>query len=275
MASVIFSNLPRDKEVSNCSSNSPHKKGTMKPFSSAIQTAKHLRLTRNKFLSCEAGVIQTPSLIIYLLGVCSISLAIGSIVLSGLIVSDLAGVFVCMFAPYMMYQKALLRNLGTLREQINFLRNQINHFQAQNEFLKGNVSRLSGSVDDLEKAEKELSKLSKGNDVDRLVKTVKKKQMIDEQMKKGTESAIIQQLITTVLRSDKDKDLLIGEMELNELMLRLDAHPGFIFNKMKFLSVLGDVSKPVSVTKVMSVIRNLKDPNLSAHDRVFVIDSNN
>jgi hypothetical protein len=247
----------------------------MKPFSSAIQTAKYLRQTRKNFLSCEAGVIKTPSLIIYLLGVCSISLAIGSIVLSGLVISDLAGVFVCTFAPYMMYQKALLRNLGTLREQINFLRNQINHFQAQNEFLKGNVSRLSGSVDDLEKAEKELTKLSKGNDVDRLVKAVKKKQMVDDQMKKSTESAIIQQLITTVLRSDKDKDLHIGETELKELMLRLDAQPGFLFNQKKFLSVLGDVSKPVSVTKVMSVIRNLKDPNLCAHDRVFLIDSNN
>jgi hypothetical protein len=242
---------------------------------SAIQTVKYLRQARRKVLSCEAGVIKAPTSIVYLLGICSIGLAVGSIILSGFIVSDLAGVFVCMFAPYMMYQKTLLRNLGTLREQIHFLRNQINHFKTQNEFLTDNVDRLSGSVDDLEKVEKELSKMSKGNDIERLVKAVQKKQMIDEQMKKNTESAIIQQLITTVLRSDKDKDLHIGETELNELMLRLDAQPGFMFQKKRFLSVLGDTSKPISVTKVMQVIRNLKDPNLSAHEKVFVINSNN
>lgn len=247
----------------------------MKPISSAIQTTIYVRQARKNFLSSEAGVIEAPSVIVYLLGVSSIGLAVGSILLSGFIVSDVAGVFVCIFAPYMMYQKALLRNLGTLRGQINFLRNQINHFATQNEYLKGNVNRLSGSVDDLEKVENELSKLSKGNEVETLVKMVQKKQAIDAQMKKDTESAIIQQMITTVLRSDTDKDLNIGETELNELMLRLDAQPGFTFHKKKFLSVLGDTSKPISVTRVMQVIRNLKDQNLSEHDKVFVIDSNN
>lgn len=239
---------------------------------SAIQTVRYINQARRKALNCEAGVIKAPTSIVYLVGICSIGLAVGSIILSGFIVSDLAGVFVCMFAPYMMYQKMLLRNLGTLREQINFLRNQINHFKTQNEFLTDNVNRLSGSVDDLEKVEKELSKLSKGNDIERLVKSVQKKRMIDEQMKKTTESAIIQQLITTVLRSDKDKDLHIGGTELDELMLRLDAQPGFTFDKQRFLSVLGDTSKRVTV---MQVIRNLKDPNLPVHEKVFVIDSNN
>lgn len=245
----------------------------MSAIGSAINVYKHAKETRRKFLSCEAGVLKVPSPMIYLVGLGSVGFAVGSIILSGLIISDLSGIFVCFFASYMIYQRTILSSLGSLRHQINFMRSQINHFMTENVYLTNNVNRLSSSISDMEQVEKELSKLSKGDDVDKLVRLISKKKVVDEQIKRNTEATIIQQLLTTVLRSDKDKDLHINQNELNELMLRLGAYPGFTFHEKRFLSVIGDTSKPVSISKIMQIIRNLKDPNISDKDRVFVIDS--
>jgi len=90
-------------------------------------------------------------------------------------------------------------------------------------------------------------------------------------MKKIMEASVVQQLITTVIRTDRDLDLKIGPTELKRLMQRLDATAGFEFHKDRFIALLGDTSQPVDISKIMMVIRNLKDNSLSEEENVFVM----
>jgi len=89
-------------------------------------------------------------------------------------------------------------------------------------------------------------------------------------LQKNTESAIVQQLVTTVLRTDKDSDLKIGPAELKKLMLRLESFETFSFNQAKFKEIIGEGEVPVE--KIMKVIRNLKaGDDLPEGEKVFTI----
>lgn len=74
-----------------------------------------------------------------------------------------------------------------------------------------------------------------------------------------------------MLRTDKDLDLMIGPVELRNLMTRLEHQPGFDFHQDRFLKMLGDVSQPVPIEKIMEVIRNLKDDSIPESENVFTL----
>ena len=87
-----------------------------------------------------------------------------------------------------------------------------------------------------------------------------------------TKSSIVQQIITTVIRTDRDLDLKIGPIELKRLMSRLNASPGFDFHEDRFLKTLGETNdEPVSIVRIMKVIRNLKDDSIPEDENIFVL----
>jgi len=233
--------------------------------------------TGRKCLSCckgaksDKGVTGTPALIVDLVAVAGVVMAILSIVSSDLFLADLAGGLLVVFCPYMAYQKRALSKLSTFREALNDLRAGVNEFMEQNNILSRNVTRLSNSVDELEQVESELGKLANTDNVDRLVEVVTETKKNNAEMKKIMEASVVQQLITTVIRTDRDLDLKIGPIELKRLMARLDTTAGFDFHSDRFVALLGDTDQPVDISKIMMVIRNLKDDSLSDEDNVFVM----
>ncbi len=98
---------------------------------------------------------------------------------------------------------------------------------------------------------------------------------LPKQKKKNLQAKIVQQLITTVLRTDQDLDLKISQSELRNLMLRLDHSPGFDFHSDRFLNLINSDKKidsePVPIEKIMAVIRNLKDDSVPEHENVFTL----
>jgi hypothetical protein len=91
----------------------------------------------------------------------------------------------------------------------------------------------------------------------------------------------MQDILTSILRTDRNNDLVIDDTELNRLMLRLTMMPGFDFHQDRFLTVLrgrtkisntttkGDVS--YSIGEMMQVFRNLLDNSIPDHENVFVL----
>ena len=189
------------------------------------------------------------------------------------LIVDIAGGFMLFFAPYIAVQKRQLLKLGTFRSHLNEMRRKVNHFIIQNDRLTKTINDLKGSVERLEVAEGKISNLTNtsGENVDRLVSLVKENKRITQEVKKNTQAQIVQQLTTTVLRTDLDLDLMVGPKELERLMTRLDATPGFDLNRERFKEILGDTSKPVAVGKIMQVIRNLKDDSVPEEQNAFVL----
>ena len=90
---------------------------------------------------------------------------------------------------------------------------------------------------------------------------------------KNTQAKIVQQMVTTVLRTDRNLDLKIGSGELRQLMIRLKNTPGFEFHEENFKKLLGNTDEPVPVEKIMKVIRNLKDDNVPEAESIFTINT--
>mmetsp|Transcript_21308 Transcript_21308/g.31126 ORF Transcript_21308/g.31126 Transcript_21308/m.31126 type:complete len:264 (+) Transcript_21308:88-879(+) len=220
----------------------------------------------------DKGVTDAPAPIVNLV-------ALGAIGISGFCMFAVAGVSVsvaggclCLFSPYMIYQKRILKDLGTFRTLLNDMRQKINEFQIENMKLTSNVSELGVHVAELEEIEDQLATLANTSNIDRLVEVVTEMRKINQQIKKNTQSEIVQHLITTVLRTDRDGDLQVGPRELKLLMFRLHAQPGFDFKKDRFLEVLEfREAESVPIEKIMRVIRNLKDENCRHEDNIFVI----
>uniref|UniRef100_A0A7S2S7B0 Uncharacterized protein n=1 Tax=Eucampia antarctica TaxID=49252 RepID=A0A7S2S7B0_9STRA len=184
---------------------------------------------------------------------------------------DVSSLATTAFAPYVVYQKSELSELGSFREQQNALRETVNQITEENNKLKGNVDRLETSVDQLEEVEKNLSKLANTDNVDRLVSAVKETKKLNKEIKENLEARIAQDIITTVLRCDRDGDLALGKGEMNRLCFRLQSSAGYDFNDKKFRAVVGkpDVAGGYSIGKIMQVIRNLLDDKLSKEENIF------
>jgi hypothetical protein len=242
-----------------------------------IQIANNVRKTRKVFLGCckgektDSGVTMAPTAIVDTIAIAAFGLAVLSIMMSNLLVVEIAGGFLVFFAPYMVVQKRILAKLGTFRSLLNQLRMQVNEFMVQNDILSANVTRLHGSVNELELVEEELSALANTDNVDRLVYVVKETKRINALMMKNTQSAIVQQLITTVIRTDRDLDLKIGPHELRNLMSRLQVQPGFDFHEDRFLAMLGNTDEPVPIEKIMDVVRNLKCDEIPEEENIFTM----
>lgn len=242
----------------------------------AVMTASMSPVGRRCLTCCKGeksdkGVTRFPQSIVYLATLGGVIVSIAAIVSSDLLLADLTGALLIGFCPYVAYQKRQLLKLDTFRGALNEMRENVNEFMRQNNVLTHNVDELSKNVGELEEVEGNLTKLANTDNVDRLKEVVLETKSINSQMKKIMEASIIQQMITTVIRTDRDLDLKIGPTELKRLMMRLDQKPGFDFNEDKFISLLGDTSQPVPMEKIMDVIRNLKNPRLKKEDSVFVL----
>lgn len=245
----------------------------------AIATSMSLNPTSQKVMKCfkgpttDQGVARFPTFIIDVTALSGLALAILAIISSELFLADLLGGLLLCFCPYMSYQKRSLLKLETFREGLNELRSNVNEFMRENNVLTHEVNKMSKEVGKLEQVESDLRKIANSDNVDRLVEVVKETKETTEEMKKIVEAQIIQQVITTVIRNDRNHDLSIGPRELDRLMISLDSEPGYDLNKKRFKTLLGNPvgDETVSIEKVMNVIRNLKDPTVSEKDNVFVM----
>lgn len=248
--------------------------------STQVQAAKAAIKAKRKAKGCvdgwkgeetDSSVTFFSPAMVYLTGAGGLGIAIVAIVVAaGGLTLDIVGAFLCFFAPYMVYQKKCLSKLGTFRSGLNELRSKINSMMIENDKLSANVDRLKGSVDELEKVENDLCKIADASSVDRMVDIVSETRKINEKVKKNTEAAITQQLISTVLRNDRNDDLSLGPGELKDLMASLEANKSFKFKKFRFIQLLGSTRNDVPVGKIMEVIRNLKEEK-EPSKRIFAI----
>lgn len=199
-------------------------------------------------------------------GVCLTTYAVASNVLS-----DASALATTAFTPYVVYQKSELAELGSFREQQNRLRNTVNGVAAENVKLTKNVDALEGNVNKLEEVEKNLSKLANTDNIGRLVQVVKETKKINEKIKMHLQARISQDIITTVLRCDRDGNLVLNEREMSGLCFRLKNSPGYDFNEERFKKVIGkkDHADGYSIGQIMEVIRNLLDDDVPEEETIF------
>ena len=160
-----------------------------------------------------------------------------------------------LFGPYAAYQQRKLASLGTLRAAQNDLRAQVNYLYAENERLQRSLGRLDVSVDQLESVERELTRISGGNqNLDRLVQISQEQAEINRRIKVQLKKAVLQNILRVVVKCDVDKDFMVNPQEMEILIVRLGMMDGVEFHERNFRRKF---SGNLSLATIMTLIRSL------------------
>jgi hypothetical protein len=102
--------------------------------------------------------------------------------------------------------------------------------------------------------------------VTHLIELVKRNGEIQTQIKKNLERQVLQDIISLVVGTDRDKDFTLNDMELNMLIMRLQGHKGVRFDEANFRKV---ITTPCTLSSILKVVRNLMDDDVPEDDNVF------
>lgn len=156
-------------------------------------------------------------------------------------------------------QRIILMKYPEIREVINQLRVQVNLMQVENNKLESQVDTLQEETNSLNEMQKQLSEIcdSQGQTVDQFSSLVKSNADLIQKIKEQIKARVTHDMITIVLRSDRDESFSIEPKEVPSLILRLESQAGVKINKEKFEETLQ--SKGCGLDAIMELVRDIAD----------------
>lgn len=198
------------------------------------------------------------STIVLFASTASVFLQIVSMWLETSIVVYVMGIIAIIIAPIVMLRQVRLSKLESVREVHNRLRKEVNRLKGENNVLKDTVNELQVEVDKVENLEKQLSSIVRGQNanVTDLVKAVKENGIILKEQAVCAKAAFEEQLFTTVLRTDRNRDYKIDGNEEKYLLMRLHNQEGITLNEEKFRQKMEE--NQGSVRSLMKIIYDIE-----------------
>jgi len=126
-------------------------------------------------------------------------------------------------SAYVGVQRVQLNKMDTLRQVMNKLRGEVSRLRGINDELSEENDRLKVQVDKVKDIEEGLSDIvtRQGQSVQSFIQAVKDNQMVLDQMQYLIKAKIMQDLVSIVLRADRDQDSTIDPEEIGMLVLML------------------------------------------------------
>lgn len=175
------------------------------------------------------------------------------------------------FGPYAAYQKRRLKQLSSLRQLQNRLRQEMNYFVSENIRLSQTLERLDRAVARLEEVEDELLGICKDvSNLRRLVEVAEAQREVSKEMKRSLKAVVMQNVLSVVTRSDKNRDFQLSPTELESLIIRMGLIEGVKFNESEFRKRMA--SNPNgSLKTVLGIFRTLLSDDKPDGNEIFVI----
>lgn len=174
-------------------------------------------------------------------------------------VSSICGILMSLGAIHSQY---ILATIETLRCVHNKIRMQINTMMTENNHLQRNVSALQSQVERVQTVEDEISRIAQGSsrNVQNLVAIVKENERIVKRQGELARQAFQEQLLTSVLRTDRNQDMHITDREVDVLILRLRAQEGIQLKDEKFREHIMESKGSIwSIVELLNEISNPKE----------------
>ena len=123
----------------------------------------------------------------------------------------------------------------------------------------------------LNQVEKKLTALAakRGTQVDKLVQTVHENGQLLEKIKATLEASVMNQLVSSIVVSDHDRDFCLSASEVQELTVTLSCLPGVNFDQVAFNAFMNSDDGQLTLTDVLKIIHQLKDDTVQDTDKVF------
>lgn len=156
-------------------------------------------------------------------------------------------------------KQIMMQRVDTLRVVHNQIRMEVNHFMEENHLLTSNVDNLEEEVDKLQAVEQQLKSIAKKQNTtaEELMSLVKENRATLHEQKKMAKAELQEQLLATVLRTDRDGDFKIDDKEANVLILRMKNHGGIEFDEGRVRDALTKTHG--SLGGLMTIIRDIGD----------------
>ena len=114
---------------------------------------------------------------------------------------------------------------------------------------------------------KDITQTSNEN-LDRLCEIAKQTSDIQQQMMRSLENQVMQHVLKAVLASTTDKDFQFNKKDLSKLKTKIHNLPGVEFDEYNF-NKFCNTNDIITGQEIMSMFRNLKDPNVPNEDNIF------
>lgn len=168
-----------------------------------------------------------------------------------------SGVISAIVASTAGVKQVIMRRMDTLRMVHNKIRSEVNRFMEENNKLTRNVDGLEDEVIQLQDIEKQLNGIAErtGSTAKELIALVKENSAILKQQKILAKADLQEQLLATVLRTDRDGNLQIDEREASILILRMRNHGGLEFDEERVRNAL--VKTNGSLPALLRILRQI------------------
>jgi hypothetical protein len=179
------------------------------------------------------------------------------------------GILSCVVGPYCYYQQTRLTDVRTLLETRDALRGEVDRLEGENQKLVANIDGMTNSVDRLEEIDQALTVITQtqGQSVEAFEKQVQENKKILHDMKANVKASVLQNLLSVILRSDKDGDMTIGEAEIRDLVRRIQNLAGVTVHEDRFRRAI----EGQSVQAVLEIVKNLLRDDVPEEERIFDI----
>ena len=124
----------------------------------------------------------------------------------------------------------------------------VNRLQGENDQLTAHNDELARQVEGIKDVEQSLNNVLsvQGGNSATFIEKVKENQLVLDQIKKNLEAKITQDILSVVMRSDRDEDFRIDPEEVDVLVLRLKSAQGVKLDEQRFRSEIGQSGYRVS-----------------------------
>ena len=202
-----------------------------------------------------------------IVAVIAIGTAVAAAIIEQSVIVIIGAILSSVIGPYCYYQQTKLTDIRTLLETKTAITEEVNQLTLQNQRLVQNITNLTNSVDRLEEIEQALNVLTntQGQSIEMFQKQVTDNQQILQQMKKNVQANVLQNLLSVVLRSDTNQDMMMNDVEITTLIRRLQNIAGVVVHETKFRAVLQNQS----ISSIMTIIQNLLRPDIPESERIF------
>jgi len=204
--------------------------------------------------------------------IASVVVQILAMVVERKVLMFVAGGLALLLAIVVASRQVLMARMDTLRDVHNKLREEVNRMTGENNELHSSVDELEtevGRVQDIEKKLLEIAKADNTN-VDHLVKLVNENAITLQRQAQCLKGAVAEQVLTSVLRTDRDSDLKITDREVDILVARLKHQDGIKIDEEQLRAVLK--KNDGTIGSLMGFFRSMMDDEESTERSIISVD---
>ena len=137
-----------------------------------------------------------------------------------------------------------------------------------NSVLEKQTDRLSKEAENISNVEVQLQRIvsGQGSSVSSFIELVREQAFLLEAMNKLLIEGVVQQLITIIIRVDRDQNFLLSDMEVNEVIIRIRSIKGA--ENIDEAHLRNVLKRNNGIENVINILKTMLDNSVTSHNQV-------